>query len=147
MKNSVVAILAVASAVAAQEASVTASLTAAATTVSPSETLFPAETIQLTDGVLADVADTIQNETISSMFTFASTNSTSVSKRSWHQCKVMPGDRAWPNDLIWGIFNLLLGDRLVKTTPLAAYCYPDWPEYDAAKCATITSQWISSNLQ
>ncbi|GIC90307.1 FAD-binding oxidoreductase [Aspergillus udagawae] len=146
MKNSVVAILAVASAVAAQEASVTASLTAAATTVSPSETLFPSETIQLTDGVLADVADTIQNETISSMFTFASTNSTSVSKRSWHQCKVMPGDRAWPNDLIWGIFNLLLGDRLVKTTPLAAYCYPDWPEYDAAKCATITSQWISSNL-
>ncbi|GFF78934.1 6-hydroxy-D-nicotine oxidase [Aspergillus udagawae] len=146
MKNSVVAILAMAFAVAAQEASVTASLTPAATTVSPSETLFPSETIQLTEGVLADVADTIQNETISSMFTFASTNSTSVSKRSWHQCKVMPGDRAWPNDLIWGIFNLLLGDRLVKTTPLAAYCYPDWPEYDAAKCATITSQWISSNL-
>ncbi|GIK00952.1 hypothetical protein Aspvir_004982 [Aspergillus viridinutans] len=146
MKNSVLAILAVASAVAAQEASVTASLTPAATTVAPSATLFPSETIQLTDGVLADVADTIQNETISSMLTFASTNSTSVSKRSLHQCKVMPGDGAWPNDLIWGIFNLLLGNRLVKTTPLAAYCYPDWPEYDAAKCATITSQWISSDL-
>jgi hypothetical protein len=149
MKNSVqsvLAILALASAVAAGEASATPSLTPAATTVSPSANLFPAEHVQLTDGVLADVADAIQNDTISSIFTFGSTDP-SVSKRGLHRCKVMPGDRAWPWDLIWEIFNLLLGNRLVKTTPLAAYCYPDWPEYDAGKCAAITQQWLSSDLQ
>ncbi|KAF7162415.1 hypothetical protein CNMCM6106_009389 [Aspergillus hiratsukae] len=143
--QSVLALLAVASAVAAQEASATPSLAPAATSVSPSATLFPAEIVQLTDSVLADVADAIQNDTVSSIFNFASTDY-SVSKRSLHRCKVMPGDRAWPCDLIWEIFNLLLGDRLVKTTPLAAYCYPDWPEYDAAKCASITAQWLSSDL-
>ncbi|KAF7133749.1 hypothetical protein CNMCM5793_005103 [Aspergillus hiratsukae] len=143
--QSVLALLAVASAVAAQEASATPSLAPAATSVSPSATLFPAEIVQLTDSVLADVADAIQNDTVSSIFNFASTDS-SVSKRSLHRCKVMPGDRAWPCDLIWEIFNLLLGDRLVKTTPLAAYCYPGWPEYDATKCASITAQWLSSDL-
>lgn len=114
---------------------------------SPSATPFPAEPVQLTDGVLADVTDAIQNDTVSSIFTFTSTDSSSISKRSLHRCKVMPGDRDWPCDLIWEIFSLLLGNRLVKTTPLAAYCYPDWPEYDAGKCASITAQWLSSDLQ
>lgn len=128
---------------------VTTSLTAAATTISPkSTTLFPAETIQLTNEVLADLSSNIRNANVSDVFKFADhyTDST-LSKKISRSCKVMPGDVSWPSNLLWDIFDTLLGKRLIKTVPLAAYCYPDWPEYDADKCTSITSQWAVSNLQ
>jgi hypothetical protein len=100
----------------------------------------------LTDAVLEDVAASIQNESILSLFTFASSNTT-VSKRTGHSCKLMPGDFLWPVTLIWDIFDLLLGGALIKTTPLAASCYPSWPEYNADTCDTITADWLLSNLQ
>jgi hypothetical protein len=59
----------------------------------------------------------------------------------------MPGDEEWPSALTWEIFDLLLGGSLIKATPLAAYCYPDWPEYDADKCSEITANWIISDIQ
>lgn len=59
----------------------------------------------------------------------------------------MPGDVSWPKNLLWNTLDTLLGKRLIKTVPLAAYGYLEWPEYDADKCANITSQWVVSNLQ
>lgn len=126
----------------------TVSLTAAETTVTASA-LFTYEKLQLTESALVDVAQTLQNETIASMFAFANaTNSSSMmSKRGVsHRCKPMPGDLLWPSNLIWDVFDILIGGSLIKTKPLAAYCYPDWPEYDATKCATITADWLSSDL-
>jgi hypothetical protein len=127
----------------------TASLTTAATIVSMPG-LFSYETKQLTKGVLEDVSAALQNNTLASMFAFGSNSTTSkltVSKRSVnHSCKVMPEDSLWPLDLIWDLFDGLLGGGLIKTVPLASYCYPDWPEYNASKCATITADWLSSDL-
>jgi hypothetical protein len=136
----------------AQGADVTASQTPAAATVvssvSSAPPLFPGESVQLTAAVLAELAATIQNETISNLFTFgASSSNSTVSKRSTHTCKLLPGDLLWPIDLVWDIFDILLGGSLIKAAPLAAFCYPEWPEYNAAKCATITSEWLTSNLQ
>ncbi|QMW39125.1 hypothetical protein G4B11_002405 [Aspergillus flavus] len=110
-------------------------------------TLFPAETVQLTNEVLAAVSSNIRNANISDVFNFADpyTNST-LSKKNPQSCKVMPGDVSWPRDLLWNTLDTLLGKRLIKTVPLAAYCYPEWPEYDADKCANIISQWAVSNL-
>ncbi|KAH8432946.1 uncharacterized protein LDX57_010580 [Aspergillus melleus] len=136
----------------AQGTTAIASLTPAATTVTTSATaapsLFSSETVQLTDECLDDVAATLKNETLSNMFVFAdSSSNSSVSKRSArHSCKLMPGDFWWPLDLVWDIFDLLLGGRLIKASPLAAVCYPDWPEYDADKCTDLASQWTSSDL-
>ncbi|KAJ5326296.1 FAD linked oxidase N-terminal [Penicillium brevicompactum] len=132
----------------------TVSLTAgAATTVVPTvdsaPSLFYHERVQLTEGVLADVSSALQNGDIAKMFAFAgnSTSNSTVAKRGvHHRCKAMPGDLFWPLDLVWDLFDLLLGGRLIKTVPLAAYCYPDWPEYDATKCASITTDWMSSQL-
>jgi hypothetical protein len=59
----------------------------------------------------------------------------------------MPGDWLWPVDLVWDIFDILLGGVLLKPAPLAAACYPSWPEYDADLCTTITPNWLRSNLQ
>jgi hypothetical protein len=140
-----------ASVASAQAASGTLSLAPAATTVAASNPsappLFAPEAVQLTDEVLAKVAAAIQNKTISSLFTFGSNAGTDTSKRSSRQCKLLPGDQLWPIGLVWDIFDLLLGGRLIKATPLAASCYPEWPEYDAGICATITSEWLTSNLQ
>jgi hypothetical protein len=89
-----------------------------------------------------------ENVSISNLFTFgASSSNSTVSRRSTHTCKLLPGDLLWPIDLVWDIFDILLGGSLIKAAPLAAFCYPEWPEYNAAKCATITSEWLTSNLQ
>ncbi|KAL3478334.1 hypothetical protein BJX99DRAFT_224640 [Aspergillus californicus] len=144
--SSTLATLAVAAVATAQDASAAASLTPAATTVSPSATLFPLEAVQLTDDVLVDVAATIKNTSVSDLFAFANASASTLSKRDLPECKTKLGDSTWPSTLIWGVFDLLLGGRLIKAEPLAAYCYPDWPEYDADKCSTITTQWTSSDL-
>lgn len=127
----------------------TTSLAAASTTVvattDSAPLLFHNEKVQLTEGVLSDVAATLQNSTVANMFAFASDSS--VAKRSVHNsCKVMPGDFLWPVELIWEVFDLLLGGSLIKTVPLGSYCYPDWPQYDAAKCASISADWLTSDL-
>ncbi|KAJ5447048.1 FAD-binding type 2 [Penicillium cf. griseofulvum] len=127
----------------------TASLTAAATTVVPTAgsapSLFHNEKVRLTEGVLSDVSAALQNSTVANMFAFASDST--IAKRSVHNsCKVMPGDLWWPADQVWDIFDILLGGNLIKTVPLASYCYPDWPQYDAAKCASISADWLKSDL-
>lgn len=111
----------------------TASLTAAAATVADTAgsapSLFDNERVQLTEGVLADVSAALQNNSVASMFAFASSSSepTVAKRRQRHSCKVMAGDFWWPVDLVWDVFDLLLGSSLIKTVPLASYCYPDWP--------------------
>ncbi|KAJ5502342.1 FAD linked oxidase N-terminal [Penicillium fimorum] len=127
----------------------TTSLTEAATTVTvtadSAPSLFQNEKVQLTESVLSDVSAALQNSTVANMFAFASEST--VPKRSVpHSCKVMPGDSWWPVDLIWDVFDILLGGSLIKTVPLASYCYPDWPQYNADKCASVSANWLNSNL-
>ena len=63
------------------------------------------------------------------------------------QCKLFPGDLLWPSELVWSTFNLALGkNALIKTVPLASPCYKGW-KYDAAKCATLVSDWKNSHIQ
>jgi hypothetical protein len=104
--------------------------------------LFPAETLQLTDAVLANLSTTIQNQT--QLFAFGNNASASASVKS---CKVFPGDILWPSKSTWELFDLLLGGALVKTVPLAASCYSSWPEYDAAECEAVTSNWTNPYMQ
>jgi hypothetical protein len=130
----------------------TASITVAATTVSSTSdsgaTYFPDEKVQLTDSVIASLDDTISNATILSLFDFASNDSSELTSRSTVSCKTFPGDNAWPPELIWNIFDLLLGGRLIKTVPSAASCHRDWPkQYNAADCAYVTSEWTDSYFQ
>lgn len=126
---------------------VPSTLSPAATTIISTATpsLFSSEAVQLTQDVLDIVAANIGNTTISDLFAF-DTNS-SISTRKAKVCKLLPGDALWPVSLVWDIFDILLGGALIKTTPLAAVCYPDWPQYDAAKCASITADWYFSELQ
>ncbi|EED18812.1 conserved hypothetical protein [Talaromyces stipitatus ATCC 10500] len=127
------------------------SLTAAGTTVTSKSSyvppLFHGEIIQLTDQALADAAIQIHNATISDLFSFGThANNTSESPGHLHSCKVLPGDPSWPSDDVWETSSSLLGNRLIRVVPLAASCYPDWPNYNLESCATVVGQWLNSSL-
>jgi hypothetical protein len=102
--------------------------------------LFTYEQLQLTEQALS--AST-PNHT--ALFTFA--KNSSLNTRAHDECKVYPGDAAWPSRLVWTLFDELLGGALIKTVPLASVCYSSWSEYDADECTTITDNWTNSNLQ
>ncbi|GFF31483.1 6-hydroxy-D-nicotine oxidase [Aspergillus udagawae] len=87
--------------------------------------LFPAETLQLTDAVLANISSTIRTRPSSLRLTIIYGRPSGT----------------------WELFDLLLGGALVKTVPLAASCYSSWPEYDAAECETVKSHWTNSYMQ
>lgn len=62
-------------------------------------------------------------------------------------CKVFPRDSEWPSPQDWDRFNQTLKGSLIRTVPLAASCYPDWPEYNPEQCDSVTNAWNKSSLQ
>lgn len=102
--------------------------------------LFGDETYQLTDDVIANL--TSLNLTAVDMFSFSNGEEY---KRSTSTCKVMPGDKSWPSEMVWTVFDLLLGGALTKTTPLASVCYTNWGDYDASKCSSISANWSNDS--
>jgi hypothetical protein len=113
---------------------------AAAVVTATGAQFFQWETLQLTQPVLANLTN--MNLTDVAFFGFPTTSSAPIS-----QYKVFPGDAYWPSPIAWEVLNLLTGGALIPTVPLAAPCYRDWPEYNAAACASITSQWSDPHLQ
>jgi hypothetical protein len=106
--------------------------------------LFSAETLQLTDAVLANLTDL--DLTNISFFAFQNeTNEPTIAKRAAAACKTYPGDTLWPWKIVWDIFDVLLGGALTQTVPFASVCYDDFGDYDAAKCAFITNNWSNDS--
>jgi hypothetical protein len=134
-----------------------ADLTTAATTnnVAPAAAVVPASTakgsfnwenLQLTQAVLTNLTNL--NLTDINYFNFPTSHSPSTrALSSTSECKAFPGDSSWPSPITWEVLNLLTGGALIKTVPLAAPCFHDWPEYNATLCATITSLWNDPHLQ
>lgn len=132
------------------QSSTVTSLAPAAQTVSPSSAagvpLNSAETVQLTTEVLQNLTTQL-NETTVSYFDFGNDSTTTTSRRSTSGCKVFPGDKLWPIDLIWDILDLLLGGRLIKTVPSASSCYSNWGDESASECSYVNSEWTDSHFQ
>ena len=63
------------------------------------------------------------------------------------KCKTFPGDADYPSTITWNVLDILTGGALIKTVPLAAPCYKEWPEYNAADCGRITESWSDPHLQ
>lgn len=104
---------------------------------------FPDEAIQLTPNIITNL--TSLNLTGIDLFEFGSTDDP-VAKRASDTCKVFPGDKAWPSNLIWNVFDLLLGGALIKTAPISAPCYSGWPkDRNAAECSYITNNWYNNS--
>ncbi|EFQ27999.1 FAD binding domain-containing protein [Colletotrichum graminicola] len=104
--------------------------------------LFTEENVQLTDAVLANLTAL----ELSNISLFSFEDSYSVAKRSlFGRCKTYPGDFLYPTDLIWNIFDLLLGGALTKTVPEASVCYNDFGNFDKAKCDFLTANWVNGS--
>lgn len=109
-------------------------------------TLFEPETVQLAGDIIWNLtAIELQDATL---FDFGPTNTTSTTldKRS-SSCKVFSGDRQWPFELVWFIFDILLGGNLIATVPSAASCYNDWPVHNATECTYVTDSSTDSYFQ
>ncbi|KAL1980807.1 hypothetical protein VTN96DRAFT_3502 [Rasamsonia emersonii] len=132
------------------QSSTPTSLAPAAQTVSSSSAagapLFATEQVQLTQPVIDNLTTTL-NESTAALFAFGnSTANSTLAARSFGSCKVFPGDAFWPSELIWDIFNLLLGGALIKTVPSASPCYNGWGDFNSAECSAIAAQWNNSNF-
>lgn len=56
-------------------------------------------------------------------------------------CKVGPGDAAWPSHEEWDALDRIVDGALIKTIPIGAECYHDWGVYDAGKCEALVANW------
>lgn len=101
--------------------------------------LFDFEKAQLTDDILSK---------LDGVFQFDNGDDVKLNSRgAGAECKVAPGDSAWPSDATWAKFGEAVGtDALIKTVPLASPCYSG-DLYDAAKCEALTTNWTNSFLQ
>ncbi|KAF2876295.1 hypothetical protein BDV95DRAFT_625581 [Massariosphaeria phaeospora] len=100
--------------------------------------LLDVETVQLTDAVVARIASDDATAEYADLFAFES--DASVAKRDLPSCKTYPGDALWPVELVWDIFDFLLGGQLIKTVPIAAPCYDSkWGSKDDARCSALIS--------
>lgn len=97
----------------------------------------------MTAEVIANL--TALNLTFIEYFDFGNASSSATTAEA--ACKALPGDPAWPSDLLWDVFDLLLGGALIKSVPAAAPCYSDWAQYDPDECKTITAEWNSAEYQ
>lgn len=107
---------------------------------------FGYETAQLTSEVIANLTDLHLSNI--SLFDFATSCSSSQAKRSAPSCRAFPGSDDWPSDVVWKVFDLLLGGALIKGTPLAAPCFNSWPELrDEETCEYIKERWHTPRFQ
>ena len=110
--------------------------------VSADPTLFKFESVQLTEDALSTL-----NESAAALFAFDDATQTSTTRRRSSGCKLYPTDTLWPSPPVWTLLNWVLGkNSLIKTVPLASPCYVGWA-YDAAKCASLLSNWTNSHIQ
>lgn len=125
----------------------------AATTVSSQSPagveLFDAETVQLTEEVLRDVNSKENGTDLLSMVGFGDDPGAAAAALSRRDsaCKAFPGDWNYPKQIVWSLFDLLLGGALIKTTPIAAPCYKSSGLYDEAKCADVSTRFTTADLQ
>ncbi|KAH8714032.1 FAD binding domain-containing protein [Phaeosphaeriaceae sp. PMI808] len=123
-------------------------LSAAVEEVVDSGRLFHFEKLQLTDNVLAKFSVyQLPGVSTISFQKLPQPQRERQSDASTPKCKTYPGDPEWPSDAVWRLFNGLLGGALIRTVPEASTCYPDWENYSASGCQSLTASWNNSTLR
>ena len=107
---------------------------------------LPFESDQLTPAIIANLTDYRLSDV--ELFNFQDASDPAAQRRSGQRsCKAFPGEQDWPHDSLWWLLDLLTGLALIDGVPPASVCYPDWPQYDEAKCESITSKWTTPQYQ
>ncbi|KAI1118436.1 FAD binding domain-containing protein [Nemania sp. NC0429] len=104
--------------------------------------LFPGETRQLTQDVLANL--TSLGLTNLDLFAFPDPNVPVGS--SAEDCKNFLSDLTiFPGTVATKVFDLLLGGSVIRTRPFASPCFSDYKNQDIPKCAEITRNWFNDS--
>lgn len=107
---------------------------------------FSYEKSQLTPEVISNLTSYLEaqkdSDASASIFDFANASDAALRKRH-RGCKAYPGTASWPSKMVWRLFDLFLRGSLIEGVPAAAVCYPDWPQYDEAKCADLSVTWTN----
>jgi hypothetical protein len=107
--------------------------------------LQEAETLQLTDAVIERLVTEQGVSEYAEYFAFDDSTAASdarVRRTASASCKTFPGDSEWPKEIVWDIFNVLLGGALIPTKPIAASCYDSkWGKKDGAKCTEVANKF------
>lgn len=125
----------------------TGAVTAAQVLVdSPSTSLLDAETLQFNDAVFERIANHNATSEFADFFSFESDGK--LAKRQSSLCKTYPGDLLWPSKLVWDIFDLLLGRRLLATEPIASSCYDStWGDKNLTECNALVGRFTKATTQ
>ncbi|KAI1210253.1 FAD-binding domain-containing protein [Annulohypoxylon truncatum] len=75
---------------------------------------------------------------------FGDETAVSLENGNVSNCKVFPGDKAWPSTEEWARLNRTLGGALLKPKPAAAACYQG-PDFDQAECTFLLTNASSSH--
>lgn len=76
---------------------------------------------------------------------FGDETAVSTERARIDDCKVFPGDEAWPSEAEWARLNRTLDGALLKPKPSAAACYPG-PDFDAQRCQFLLANASSSHF-
>lgn len=119
--------------------STSTTLTAAVTEITPGpeDNYFKFEALQLVDESLDQL-----DEDTRRLFEFATKNAPSKAYAP-SACKLFPGDKSYPSETLMNTLNILLGNSLIKSVPVASVCY-EGTLYDAAECDYVASQFNNS---
>ncbi|KAF1950216.1 hypothetical protein CC80DRAFT_528968 [Byssothecium circinans] len=122
--------------------------TAVAETQAAGAPLQEAEVKQLTDDVVDRIVSDEATAEYASYFAFEdSPVSNATTRRTAQSCKTFPGDWNWPINIVWDIFDHLLGKALIPTKPVGAPCYDSkWGKKDTAKCTDIVKNSTNANF-
>ncbi|KAF1940496.1 FAD-binding domain-containing protein [Clathrospora elynae] len=109
--------------------------------------LQEAETIQLTDAVVERLATDEATSEYAEYFTFENSDvvsGTDARRAASASCKSFPGDSAWPKAIVWDILNVLLGEALTPTKPIASPCYDtQWGKRSTTECTDIINNFTN----
>ncbi|KAL6862000.1 FAD-binding domain-containing protein [Trichoderma novae-zelandiae] len=62
-------------------------------------------------------------------------------------CRLLPGDAAWPKASDWARLNKTLKGQLIKSVPMASACHDaPFDNYDAQFCAEIQAGWNETKM-
>ncbi|KAI2602610.1 FAD-binding domain-containing protein [Hypoxylon sp. NC1633] len=103
-----------------------------ATTLKPRA--LASDTIQLTQEDIGDF----------SAIDFGDETKISLNDSDATECKVFPGDSAWPSEAEWARLNSTIGGALMKPIPSAAVCYQG-PDFDSERCQSLLRTTSSSH--
>ena len=105
--------------------------------------LQAAETLQLSDAVTSRIANDEATKEYAQYFAFDNSTIDNAA-RSLAPCKAFPGDLTWPINLVWDVFDALLGGALIPTIPIASSCYDTkWGKKDPTECASVASNFTN----